>query len=37
VLELAGVLPHWEETFISQPDKRNDYRHHMTVNRLGVR
>jgi hypothetical protein len=37
VLELAGVLPHWEETFISRPDTRNDYRYHFTVYRLGLR
>jgi hypothetical protein len=34
VLELAGTLPHWEETFTSRPKKRHDYPYHITVYRL---
>jgi hypothetical protein len=34
VLELAGSLPHWEETYTSRPKKRADYPYHLTVYRL---
>jgi hypothetical protein len=34
VLQLAGALPHWEETFISRPKKSKDYPYDVTVYRL---
>jgi hypothetical protein len=34
VLQLAGALPHWEETYISRPKKSKDYPYDMTVYRL---
>lgn len=34
VRELAGSLPHWEETFISRPKKRKDYPYHLVIFRL---
>jgi hypothetical protein len=34
VLQLAGSLPHWQETFISRPKKRKDYPYDLTVYRL---
>lgn len=34
VTEVSGVLPHWEETYISRPKKRNDYPYDFTVYRL---
>jgi hypothetical protein len=36
VLELAGALPHWEESFVSRPKKRHDYQYHVTVYRLAT-
>lgn len=34
VREVAGVLPHWEETFITRPDKTADYKYDMMIYRL---
>jgi hypothetical protein len=34
VTEIAGVLPHWEETYITRPKKRHDYPFDFTVYRL---
>jgi len=34
VLQLAGSLPHWQETYISRPKKRRDYPYVLTVYRL---
>ncbi len=34
VTEIKGALPHWEETYISRPKKRNDYGYDFTVYRL---
>jgi len=36
VLQLAGALPHWQETFISRPKKRHDYPYEFTVYRMAA-
>jgi hypothetical protein len=36
VLQLAGALPHWQETFISRPKKAKDYPYDVTVYRLAA-
>lgn len=34
ILELAGTLPHWAETYTSRPSTTRDYHYDMTVYRL---
>ena len=34
VLELAGALPHWEQTYVTRPKKSIDYGYRITVYRL---
>jgi hypothetical protein len=36
VIELAGVLPHWAETYTSRPKTTSNYAYDFTVYRLAL-